>query len=84
MKYTFISMCPVDEFDSVIKVQAVPNVLEEMLGRKKRILRYYGSGSTWREGEDGPRCDMLTSQWLHELWNRESKRATDAKNSAAF
>jgi hypothetical protein len=83
MKYTFISMCPVDEFDSVIKVQAVPNALEEMLGRKKRILRYYGSGTTWREGQDGPRCDMFTSEWLHGLWNRELKRTTDAKNCAA-
>jgi len=82
MKYTFISMRPVDEFDSVIKFQAVPNPLEEMLGRKKRILKYFGSGTTWREGQNGPRCDMFTSEWLHGLWNRELKRSADAKTSA--
>jgi hypothetical protein len=82
MKHTFISMSPVDEFDSVIKVQAVPSVLEEMIGKKKRILRYYGSGSTWREGRNGPRCNMFTSQWLHGQWNRELKRTTDARNHA--
>jgi len=83
MKYTFISMCPVDDFDSVIKVQAVPNALEEMLGRRKRILRYYGSGTIWREGHDGPRCDMLTSEWLHGVWNRQLKRKIDDRDSSA-
>jgi hypothetical protein len=80
MKYTFLSMGPIDEFDSAIKVQATPSRLEEMLGRKKRILKYYGSGTTWRRGENGPHCNFITCEWLHRIWSTELKRAHDARN----
>jgi hypothetical protein len=78
MKYTFISMNPVDAFDCAIKVEATPNAVEELLGRRKRILTYCGSGTTWRLGASGPHCGYLTSEWLHEIWNRELKRRQDA------
>ena len=81
MKYTFLSMRSADHFDSVITMQAVPNRLDEMLGREKRIVRYYGSGTSWRRGANGPRCNLLTCAWLHEIWSRQVNRALDARNS---
>jgi len=81
MKYTLVSIGSVDDFDSVVKIQATPSRLEEMLGRKKRILKYYGSGTTWRRGQNGPHCDFLTCEWLHRIWSAELNRVQDAKNS---
>lgn len=78
MKYTFISMTPVDEFDCAIKVEVTPNGLDRMLGRRKRVLAYYGSGATWRQGVSGPHCGYFTAEWLHGIWNRELKRRQDA------
>jgi hypothetical protein len=78
VKYTLICMRPIDDFDCAISIQATPNPLEELLGRKKRVLRYFGSGTTWRNGKHGPRCNCLTSEWLHGIWNRELKRAVES------
>jgi hypothetical protein len=70
MKYRFVSIYPADGFDSVITFYATPNWLERQWGVRARTVRYYGSGRNWREeGEDGPRCGWLASDWLHEIWN---------------
>jgi len=82
MKYEVLYIFPVDALDSVIIVQATPHWLEETLGRKKRIVRYYGSGTTWRKGKDGPRCAGFTSEWLHGLWSRELNRRAAAGKAA--
>ena len=79
MKYTLICMRPIDDFDSAISIQATPNPLEELLGRRRGVLRYYGSGTTWRQGMHGPRCNSLTSEWLHGIWNRELKRDSHSR-----
>ena len=79
MKYDLAYMCPIDEFDSLIVIQATPNWLEEGLGRRRRVLKYCGSGTTWRKGRGGPRCDSLTSEWLHGIWNRELNHKLEAR-----
>jgi hypothetical protein len=81
MKYTFLFMRSVDHFDSVITIEANPSRLDELLGRRKQILRYYGSGTIWRRGANGPRCNFLTCEWLHEIWSRQLNRAYDAGNT---
>lgn len=80
MRYELLYMRPADEFDSIVAIQATPNWLERICGRKPRTLKYYGSGTTWRKAKDGPRCDGLTSEWLHALWNRELNRRLEASN----
>jgi hypothetical protein len=80
MKYEFVSMRSINDFDSVIVVQATPNWLDEKMGKRNRVFRYYGSGTNWRSAGDGRRCDFATSQWLHDVWSREVNRKLEAKN----
>jgi len=80
MNYEFQRMRPIDEFDSVITILARPNWLEQRIGLQTRVLKYYGSGTTWRKGRTGARCDDFTSEWLRGIWNRQLNRRLEAKN----
>ncbi|NUQ62915.1 MAG: hypothetical protein HUU20_10520 [Pirellulales bacterium] len=71
-----------DAFDCLIVIQATPNWLELVLGRRPRVLKYCGSGTAWRNGKNGPRCNAFTSEWLHQIWNRELNRKLETRNCA--
>jgi hypothetical protein len=79
VKYSLISMRPISDFDSVLTFQSTPSRLEQLLGRRSRVVRYFGSGITWRNGRHGPLCNSFTSEWLHGIWNDQLKRAADAR-----